>query len=97
MLQKISKDIISAARIFFENRPLLKQRVVLFLNRYPKLKSRIKRRVQGNYDYTPPLTFFLNETSPKEHDKVAEQEVSFVLKKNGIHENKKSVLESWFY
>ncbi|MCO4163215.1 hypothetical protein ABI309_02220 [Citrobacter youngae] len=97
MLQKISKDIISAARIFFENRPLLKQRVVRFLNRYPKLKSRIKRGMQESYNNTSSLDLFVNGSVSEDNCKIVEREGSLSIKKRGIHEDKKSVLESWFY
>lgn len=97
MLQKINKDIISAAKVFFEKRPELKQRVVFFLNRYPKLKSRIKRVMQESYNNSSSLDIFVNGYVSDDSCKIVEREGSLSIKKNGIHEDKKSVLESWFY
>ncbi len=95
--KKKSKHVVSTASVFFENHPLLKQRVVRFLNRYPKVKSSIKRKLQKEQDNNSSLAFYVRGTSFEEHSAKIEQEGNCSFKKNGMHENKKSVLESWFY
>lgn len=95
--KKKSKNVVSIASVFFENHPLLKQRVIRLLNRYPKVKSRIKRQLQKEHDNNPPLAFYVSSTSSEDHGTTVEQEGNWSIKKNGKHESKKSVLESWFY
>ncbi|MOA42934.1 hypothetical protein D3C78_1650320 [compost metagenome] len=95
--KKKSKGLVSAASTFVSNRPLLRQRVVRLLNRYPGLKYRLKRNLPRDYDDAPSVSVFTNVALSESHYGETEQEPLCSVKKTGMHEKQKSVLESWFY
>lgn len=53
--------------------------------------------MQESYNNTSSLDLFVNGSVSEDNCKIIEQEGSLSIKKKGIHEDKKSVLESWFY
>ncbi|WP_447882894.1 methyltransferase domain-containing protein [Serratia fonticola] len=95
--KKKSKGLVSAASTFVSSRPLLRQRVVRLLNRYPGLKYKLKRNLPRDYDDAPSVSVFTNATLSENHYGKTEQESICTVKKTGMHEKQKSVLESWFY
>ncbi|OVZ81713.1 methyltransferase domain-containing protein [Yersinia intermedia] len=97
VVKKKSKVLVSAASTFVSNRPLLRQRVVRLLNRYPRFKYRLKRNLTRDYDDVPSVSIFTNVTLSENHYGKTEQGQPCTVKKTGMHEKQKSVLESWFY
>ncbi|MGY3895356.1 FkbM family methyltransferase [Aeromonas enterica] len=91
------KGLVSAASRFVSSRPLLRQRVVRLLNRYPRIKYRLKRSLPRAYDNAPSVSVFTNVTLSEDHYGKTEQGLLCAVKKTGMHEKQKSVLESWFY
>ncbi|ANS42063.1 methyltransferase domain-containing protein [Serratia inhibens] len=96
-LKKKSKDLVSAASTFISNRPALRQRAVRLLNRYPGLKYKIKRSLPRNYEDIASVAIFTDVKVSEEYYSNAEREQIYAVKKPGVHEKQKSVLESWFY
>lgn len=96
-VKKKTKGLVSAASTFVSNRPLLRQRVVRLLNRYPGLKYRLKRSLPRDYDDAHSVSVFTNVTLSENHYGNTEQAQPCTVKKTGMHEQQKSVLESWFY
>ncbi|WP_270669290.1 MULTISPECIES: methyltransferase domain-containing protein [unclassified Aeromonas] len=95
--KKKIKGLAFIVNMFFSNRPLLKQRVVRWLNRYPELKYRLKRNLPRGYNNAPTLSTFTNIALPENPYGKAEKESPCAVKKIGMHEKQKSVLESWLY
>lgn len=95
LLKKKSSKLIPKIKNFIQNRPLLKQWAMRILNKHPALKYKIKKRINN---------VSVNEALVSSLDKVEEpaicnmhivQPQSYPLKKAGVHEEQKSVLESW--
>ncbi|MDF7785631.1 class I SAM-dependent methyltransferase [Pantoea stewartii] len=95
LIKKKSGNLISNIRVFVENRPFLKQRIMLMLNRNPALKHKIKKHINvaSVNDFSAPSFMMTNESDIR--DEQLNQNQSCQLKKNGVNEKQKSVLESW--
>ncbi|MDU6434516.1 MAG: hypothetical protein E6556_17255 [Pantoea sp.] len=95
ILKKKSSKSIPKIKKFILNRPLLKKWAMRILNKNPALKYKIKKHINN---------VSINEALVSSLDKVEEPEIcsmhtdqpqSYPPKKAGVHEEQKSVLESW--
>ncbi|HDS1234517.1 TPA: methyltransferase domain-containing protein [Pluralibacter gergoviae] len=94
---KKKNKIISTANAFFNKHPRLRQKVLRLLNKYPHLKYKVKQRlIQSNNN-----VHFIKNTSvmhsSDSHVPTIKQERIVTVRREGMHEEQKSVLESWFH
>ncbi|WP_421298310.1 methyltransferase domain-containing protein [Aeromonas veronii] len=95
--KKKIKALVPAASTFVSSHPRLRQRVVRLLNRYPRLKFKLKRNLPRDYDDASSISVFTSATLSEKHYGKTEQESVCTVKKHGVHEKQKSVLEAWLY
>jgi O-antigen chain-terminating methyltransferase len=95
VLKKKSSKLVPAAKRFVENRPLLKQRAMRFLNRHPGLKYKLKKRVNIVNINKDSVSIFNKVNEPEIHIEHMELNQTYSVKKSGVNEKQKSVLESW--
>lgn len=95
--KKKGKNLVSMVNTFVSSRPLLRQRLVRILNRHPVIKHKIKRSLLREYNEQPSIYVHDDVVLPENHSGNTEQEQTYNVKKMGVHEKQKSVLESWLY
>lgn len=94
-LKKKSSGLVPRLKVFVENRPLLKQRAMIFLNKNPALKYKIKKRMRVNSATNVLVTPINNIDEPEVHIAQSEHNYAYTPLKSGVNEKQKSVLESW--
>lgn len=97
-VKKKIKRIVAITITFISNRPQLKQRMIRVLNRNPGLKYKIKRYlVERSETKTYDSPVMMSTAEPHASQESVSPAQATEAKKNGRHEQQKSVLESWFY
>ncbi|WP_337029852.1 methyltransferase domain-containing protein [Pantoea agglomerans] len=94
-LKKKSSQLVPIVKRFVENRPLLKQRAMRFLNRHPGLKYKLKKRISVVNINMDSVSTFNKVNEPEIHIEHMEHNQSYSIKNPGVNEKQKSVLESW--
>lgn len=95
LFKKKSSALIPEVKSFIENRPLLKQRATIFLNKYPALKFKLKKRMYAVNEKPVSVSTFDKVGEPENYIAQPDQNHSYTPNKSGVNEKQKSVLESW--
>lgn len=95
LFKKKSNALVPKIKLFIESRPHLKQRAMLFLNKNPALKYKIKKRMHAVNENNVSISPLSTVDAPEKHAAHSEQNQSYTPNKCGVNEKQKSVLESW--